>query len=220
VDDLVDLNSWQKLTGQIVAAGLAGASGLLNASGASWRMIPLAMIWLLACCNGFNLIDGMDGLAAGAGIFAALAIAVSAMLAGNSDPAAAALPLAGALAGLRRRSSSRVVVPAPDCAGAAPGSISRASRKNPSNFFHKISSLAIKSGNIHADKRSMAYSSLPPRVTESKTEIRHAAGQQRPETVMRVEWFTGLAVSPVAFSRQLGDLQLAMQRAARSAKTR
>ncbi|HVY92930.1 MAG TPA: hypothetical protein VHA14_09285 [Bryobacteraceae bacterium] len=65
----------------------------------------------------------------------------------------------------------------------------------------------------------MTYSSLPPRVTESKTEIRHTASQKRPEAVMRVEWFTGLAVSPVAFSRQLGDLQLAMQRAARSART-
>ena len=36
---------------------------------------------------------------------------------------------------------------------------------------------------------------------------------------MRAEWFTGLAVSPAAFSRQLGDMQVAMQRAARSAKT-
>ncbi len=99
LDDVLDLNPWQKLMGQTVAAGLACASGLLNATGASWWMIPVAMIWLLACCNGFNLIDGMDGLAAGAGIFAAIAIAVSAMLAGNTDLAAAAWPLAGALAG-------------------------------------------------------------------------------------------------------------------------
>lgn len=99
LDDLLDLNPWQKLTGQTVAAGLACATGLLNSTGASWWMIPVAMMWLLVCCNGFNLIDGMDGLAAGAGIFAALAIAVSATLTGNSDLAAAALPLAGALAG-------------------------------------------------------------------------------------------------------------------------
>jgi hypothetical protein len=56
-------------------------------------------VWLLACCNGFNLIDGMDGLAAGAGVLAALAIAISALFAGNTMLAAAALPLAGALAG-------------------------------------------------------------------------------------------------------------------------
>lgn len=65
----------------------------------------------------------------------------------------------------------------------------------------------------------MTYSSLPPSVPESKAEIRHTASQKRPETVMRVEWFTGLAVSPVVFSHQLGELQLAMQRAARSART-
>jgi len=37
---------------------------------------------------------------------------------------------------------------------------------------------------------------------------------------MRSEWFTGLAVSPASFSRQLSDMQLAMQRAARLEKTR
>jgi len=97
-DDLCDLQPWQKLAGQIVAAGMACSSGLLG-DAISWWMIPLAMLWLLACCNGFNLIDGMDGLAAGAGVLASLAIAISAMIAGNTMLAAAALPLAGALAG-------------------------------------------------------------------------------------------------------------------------
>ncbi len=97
-DDLCDLRPWQKLTGQMVAAGVACSSGLLGGA-VSWWTVPLAMLWLLACCNGFNLIDGMDGLAAGAGVLASLAIAISAMIAGNTMLAAAALPLAGALAG-------------------------------------------------------------------------------------------------------------------------
>jgi len=66
----------------------------------------------------------------------------------------------------------------------------------------------------------MVYSSLPPRATESKAEIRRTRSSRRPEAAMRAEWFTGLAVSPVSFSRQLSDMQLAMQRAARLAKTR
>ena len=37
---------------------------------------------------------------------------------------------------------------------------------------------------------------------------------------MRAEWFTGLAVSPASFSRQLSDMQLAMQRAARLGRAR
>jgi UDP-GlcNAc:undecaprenyl-phosphate GlcNAc-1-phosphate transferase len=74
-DDLCDLQPWQKLAGQIVAASVACSNGLLSGA-VSWWMVPLAMLWLLACCNGFNL-----------------------MLAGNTMLAAAALPLAGALAG-------------------------------------------------------------------------------------------------------------------------
>ncbi|HEY4087851.1 MAG TPA: MraY family glycosyltransferase [Bryobacteraceae bacterium] len=97
-DDLCDLHPWQKLAGQIVAAAMACSSGLLGGA-ISWWTVPLAMLWLLACCNGFNLIDGMDGLAAGAGVLASLAIAIGAILSGNTMLAAAALPLAGALAG-------------------------------------------------------------------------------------------------------------------------
>ncbi|HEU5022026.1 MAG TPA: hypothetical protein VFT60_09040 [Bryobacteraceae bacterium] len=66
-------------------------------------------------------------------------------------------------------------------------------------------------------------SSLPPRAPESKTAIRQTGISARPvrrDVPMRAEWFTGLAVSPASFSRQLGDMQVAMQRAARLAKTR
>jgi len=78
---------------------------------------------------------------------------------------------------------------------------------------------AFKSGETPADKGIMAYSSLPPRVTESKAEIHQTRSSRRPEAALRPEWFTGLAVSPASFSRQLSDMQVAMQRAARSAKT-
>ncbi|HEY4087852.1 MAG TPA: hypothetical protein VGM43_18055 [Bryobacteraceae bacterium] len=61
--------------------------------------------------------------------------------------------------------------------------------------------------------------SLPPRVTESKTEIHRTKSSRRPEVAMRTEWFTNLAVSPASFSRQLSDMQVAMQRAARLEKT-
>ncbi len=98
-DDLWNLKPWQKLAGQMVAAGVVCSGGFLSGLPDAWWAIPAAMFWLLACCNGFNLIDGMDGLAAGAGIFGALAIAVEALLSGHMGLAIAALPLAGCLTG-------------------------------------------------------------------------------------------------------------------------
>ena len=40
----------------------------------------------------------------------------------------------------------------------------------------------------------------------------------RSAVATRVEWCTGLTVSAAAFSRQLSDMQLAMQRAAQAAQ--
>lgn len=67
---------------------------------------------------------------------------------------------------------------------------------------------------------NMAYPSLPPRVNESKAEIRRTRSPRRTQVGRRAEGFGQLAVSPAAFSQQLADMQLAMQRAVRSAKTR
>src|SRR6185503_5672519 len=64
--------------------------------------IPVTIFWLLACTNAFNLVDGMDGLAAGVGIFATLTIIVSALIQGNVALAMAAIPLAGCLLGFLR----------------------------------------------------------------------------------------------------------------------
>ena len=60
---------------------------------------PLAAIWLFAVCNAFNLLDVMDGLAAGVGAVAALAFGVVALTTGEYPEAAASLALAGALGG-------------------------------------------------------------------------------------------------------------------------
>ncbi len=66
-----------------------------------WRIASVALVsfFLLATVNAYNLIDGLDGLAAGIGICSALGIA--AIAAGNQDSLLAiqALAIAGALAG-------------------------------------------------------------------------------------------------------------------------
>lgn len=108
IDDLWGLKPWQKLTGQIVACGLACYSGILivdiiGVHGVGWWTIPVTIFWLLASTNAFNLLDGMDGLAGGAGLFATLTIFIAALLQGhNVALALATVPLAGALLGFLR----------------------------------------------------------------------------------------------------------------------
>jgi UDP-GlcNAc:undecaprenyl-phosphate GlcNAc-1-phosphate transferase len=102
LDDLFDLKAWIKLLGQIGAAGLACVGGvrILSIGGApteAWWNVPLTILWLLACMNAFNLVDGLDGLAAGVGLFATLTVFAAAMMQHNMVLAVATFPLAGAL---------------------------------------------------------------------------------------------------------------------------
>ena len=104
VDDLWGLRAWQKLVGQLIAAGIACWSGVLAVDvvglhGHAWWTIPVTILWLMACCNAFNLVDGMDGLAAGVGMFATVTIFVAALMEKNMALAMATVPLAGCLLG-------------------------------------------------------------------------------------------------------------------------
>ncbi|MBV9225854.1 MAG: undecaprenyl/decaprenyl-phosphate alpha-N-acetylglucosaminyl 1-phosphate transferase [Acidobacteriaceae bacterium] len=102
VDDLLGMKAWHKLLGQIVAALWAVSMGarvpLFNGHpGADWVMWPLSVLWLVGCTNAFNLIDGMDGLASGVGLFATFTTLLAALLQGNWGLAMATVPLAGCL---------------------------------------------------------------------------------------------------------------------------
>lgn len=104
IDDLWGLKPWQKLIGQGLCAGLAFAAGIRVGGVAGYYpsllvSLPLTVFWLLLCINAFNLVDGMDGLAAGLGLFATLAIFLSALIEGSVGLALATFPLAMALTG-------------------------------------------------------------------------------------------------------------------------
>src|SRR5207253_7022202 len=65
LDDLFGLSPWQKIFGQLSAAGLAYWAGvrILGVAGFSadgWWSLPLTVLWLVGCANAFNLIDGVD----------------------------------------------------------------------------------------------------------------------------------------------------------------
>ena len=101
VDDFGVLTPAAKLAGQAVAVFVLLRSGAVIEltevpQGLRW---PLAALWLFAVCNAFNLLDVMDGLAAGVGAVAAAAFGVVALSTGELPEAAAALALAGALCG-------------------------------------------------------------------------------------------------------------------------
>lgn len=102
LDDLYGLKPWQKLMGEAAASAGAFWAGVhvLGVGGHQvepWWSLPLTIVWLVGCANAFNLIDGVDGLAAGVGLFATCTTLIAAWLQHNVPLALATIPLAGAL---------------------------------------------------------------------------------------------------------------------------
>lgn len=102
LDDLRGLRPWQKLGGQAVAAALAVTLGARVAPMhggvlAHGTGLVFSFLWLIGCTNAVNLIDGLDGLASGVGLFATGTTLIAAMLGGNIGLAMATVPLVGCL---------------------------------------------------------------------------------------------------------------------------
>ena len=109
LDDLLHLKPWQKLCGQVLGATWASVAGvrIWNIAGhpvgwdhpIGWVSLLVTIVWLVGCTNAFNLIDGVDGLASGVGLFATVTMLIAALLQHNSILALATAPLVGALLG-------------------------------------------------------------------------------------------------------------------------
>jgi UDP-GlcNAc:undecaprenyl-phosphate GlcNAc-1-phosphate transferase len=102
LDDLLTLRPKHKLLGQVLAAFLVWSSGIEihlfhGMPFGHILSLPLTIFWLVGCSNAFNLIDGLDGLASGAALFATLTMTAAAMLTHNYTLALVAVPLAGCL---------------------------------------------------------------------------------------------------------------------------
>ena len=106
LDDILHLNPWQKLGGQTLGALWAYWAGVRITSvggfNVTWCSLLVTVIWLIGCTNAFNLIDGVDGLASGVGMFAAATMLIAAFVQHNSILALAIAPLVGALLGFLR----------------------------------------------------------------------------------------------------------------------
>ncbi len=101
VDDLRGLRPVTKIVAELAAALTAYTAGV-KLGGDEWWSLPLTLIWLVGTTNAINLIDGVDGLAAGVGLFATLTMFVAALLHGNILLAMVTAPLAGCLLGFLR----------------------------------------------------------------------------------------------------------------------
>jgi UDP-GlcNAc:undecaprenyl-phosphate GlcNAc-1-phosphate transferase len=106
VDDLRGLRAYQKLLAQIAAAWFAYACGFrieaislpfLGTLSMGVFALPVTMVWIVGITNAVNLIDGLDGLAAGVAFFAALTGFVVAVLNGSPLVALMLASMMGAL---------------------------------------------------------------------------------------------------------------------------
>ena len=112
LDDIVNLNAWVKLAGQIVAAGVAIRCGIVvdaisnfTPSGGTtflytnWLAIPITLFWIVACTNAVNLIDGLDGLAVGVSTISSLTMLLVSLFVAEPSVSLILAALTGACVG-------------------------------------------------------------------------------------------------------------------------
>lgn len=111
-DDLVGTKAKWKFLAQGLAALLLFALGvriqaitvpLVGSFEIPWVLSLLfTLIWVIGISNAFNLIDGLDGLATGAALFASLVTAAVSLINGHPVVTVVSLALVGALTGFLR----------------------------------------------------------------------------------------------------------------------
>ena len=100
LDDLRPLGPQVKFLIQLVAASTLVVAGVrLDVTGVAALDQLITVVWLVGLTNAFNLLDNMDGLAAGIGIIAAGFRCYFFLIDGNAEGAWLAATLCGALAG-------------------------------------------------------------------------------------------------------------------------
>ena len=97
-DDLWSLSPMAKLVAQVGIASIPLLAGFTFGISLPWLAVPLTLLWVIGVTNAFNLIDGMDGLAAGLAMIASSVLAILALLQSDWASASLALALSGACA--------------------------------------------------------------------------------------------------------------------------
>ena len=109
-DDLYGAGPYLKFAVQAIAASMLFAGGmrvldlpLIFPHTLPWFVgLPLTVLWVVAVTNAFNLIDGLDGLAAGSALFSTLVFFVVALVNHSWLCSLMSVTLAGAILGFLR----------------------------------------------------------------------------------------------------------------------
>ncbi|PYX30106.1 MAG: undecaprenyl/decaprenyl-phosphate alpha-N-acetylglucosaminyl 1-phosphate transferase [Acidobacteria bacterium] len=110
-DDLHGASPWLKFSVQGIAATMLFVGGmrildlpvLFGAHTFPWFVgLPLTVLWVVAITNAFNLIDGLDGLAAGSALFSTVVFFVVALVSHSWLGSLMSVALAGAILGFLR----------------------------------------------------------------------------------------------------------------------
>ncbi|HEX9960817.1 MAG TPA: hypothetical protein VGB00_07790, partial [Pyrinomonadaceae bacterium] len=100
IDDLLHIKPYQKLIGQFVGVAIVIGFGLvLPWTDSEILNIGITAFWLIGITNAINLLDNMDGLAAGIAAIAALTLAVGLGATGQPYELLLLAAFAGALVG-------------------------------------------------------------------------------------------------------------------------
>jgi UDP-GlcNAc:undecaprenyl-phosphate GlcNAc-1-phosphate transferase len=123
-DDVCSASPSFKFFVQAIAGAMLFAGGLrildlpllFGAHHFSWTVgLPVTIFWVIAITNAFNLIDGLDGLAAGSALFSTLVMFVVALLGNASLISLITLALAGAVLGFLRYNFNPATIFLGDC---------------------------------------------------------------------------------------------------------
>lgn len=111
-DDKYELSPKLKLIGQIIAAGIVVGlfdmridfvnipfGSVIAWDNFEWLSITITMVWIVGVTNAVNLIDGLDGLAAGVSAIATASLLVIALFMGNMSVVLLCLLLLGSIIG-------------------------------------------------------------------------------------------------------------------------
>jgi UDP-GlcNAc:undecaprenyl-phosphate GlcNAc-1-phosphate transferase len=110
-DDVRSIGPYPKFTIQAIAGAMLWFGGLrildlpvlFGARQFPWFIgLALTILWVIGITNAFNLIDGLDGLAAGSALFSTLVVFVVALLSHSSLVALMSIALTGAILGFLR----------------------------------------------------------------------------------------------------------------------